>query len=370
MAQFILVFMILAALVFAAARYLLGKQKKDALEKLYKYYYELLSDFNALPGDLRDYLREYSKKFRMILKDIEGKYNSYRTEPDILGYVNIKRSQGENFKKQISEFRKKWELFDRFLTDVGYIKLNLENLQKDIRRKTQDILRSLEDKEEEKERSLSLKEKTEDVLKTLEKVYQDYDKMQGVSFNNFDEFELRDLQQRRDLAIEEAKRYYILLENYYKEISIILRSLQRKSSFYIKLKELLEGYPKGKNKMASLGEISVSFNTFERLEEGSRYRQDVFVSGKRIAEEITVSYLIKVGTEEWIFEDELAYDELIDLLFLCRLQPGTEENDENGIGYNFGFDDLNCLLAEKDKKELLVRYVKEEDFIKRIPLEI
>lgn len=369
MVDFLLVLAVIGSGIFVLAKYFLEKQKKAALEDLYKDYSLILSKFTALPRELKEILVDLYKKLKFSAGEIELKYKDYKAATDVFEFVKLKKAQGKELERQITENKKKWEVFDNFMNEVGYTKLNIENLQKDIKRKSQDIMVSFGEKTpEQEEKEKHIQEETEKVIKDLDIVYKEYDKMQGISFLNFDTQKLIDLEKLKEISTKDAEYYYDLLNYYNKEIEVILTGVSRKSTFYIKLKELLEGYQSGKNKTVSLGEVSVSFKTFEKLEEGSRYRQDVFVSSKRVFQEITADFHITTGKNDFTHSEKMTYDELIDLLNLCKLKPTGDESDENKIAYNFEIDDLEIILAKKEKQELLLKYAKDLDLLMRIPI--
>lgn len=371
MIDFLLVIGVIGSTIFVLTRYFLEKQKKAALEELYKDYFLILDKFNALPRELKEILIDLYKRLKYSFGEIELKYKDYKSSSDVFEFVKLKKAQGKEFERQIIDNKKKWELFDNFMNEVGYTKLNIENLQKDIKRKSQDIMISLSEKnQEEMDKDKIIQEQTEKVIRELDVVYREYDKLQGNSFLNFDTQKLNDVEKLRDITVKDAEYYYDLLKFYNKEIEIVLRGIYRKSTFYIKLKELLEGYQSGKNKMASLGEVSVSYKTFEKLEEGSRYRQDVFVSSKRVYQEIEADFHISFGKNEFSHTEKLTYDELIDLLNLCKLKPTDEEIDENKIPYNFEIADMEIILGKKEKQELLIKYARDLDLLMRIPIKI
>lgn len=369
MIDFLLVSGVVVSTIFVLTRYFLEKQKKAALEEIYKEYFLILDKFNALPRELKEILIDIYKKLKFSAGEIELKYKDYKSSSDVFEFVKLKKAQGKEFERQIIENKKKWEAFDNFMNEVGYTKLNIENLQKDIKRKTQDIQLSLTEKtSEQDEKDKFVQEQTDKVIRDLDIVYREYDKMQGNSFLNFDLQKLSDLDKMREIYIKDAEMYYDLLNYYNKGIEITLTALTRKSTFYIKLKELLEGYQSGKNKMANLGEVSVSWKSFEKLEEGSRYRQDVFVSSKRVLQEIEAEFKVVSGKNEFYHTEKLSYDELIDLLNLCKIKPLDDESDENKIAYNFDIHDLEIVLGKKEKQELLIKYAKELDVFFRIPI--
>lgn len=369
MTQFFVVVIILVGALYWLTRYLLDKQKQQALEDLYKEYHELLQKFNALPSQLREHLAEMYRVIRLSQNEIEGRYKNYKQSQDVLQYAAAKKVQGKELFRQLQENRQKWEAFEKFINDVGYIKLNLENVQKEIRRKTQDLLISFGERDAEQgEKDREMQEKTEEVIRNLDFIYREYDKMQGYGYKSFDHHRIQDMEDLREKTLQESDTYMVLLNFYNKEIKIFLRSLSRRSVFYLKLKELLEGYQSGRNKMANLGEVSVSYKTFEKMEEGAKYKQDIYVSGKRASQEINVTYGVLINKMEHQFEDTLSYDEMLDLLSICKLRPMDEEADENKIAYNFHMDNLECVVAEKNKEQLLLRFAREEDFLKRIPI--
>lgn len=369
MIDFLLVLGVIGSTIFVLTRYFLEKQKKAALEELYKEYYLILDKFNALPRELKEILIDLYKRLRHSVGEIELKYKDYKSSSDVFEYAKLKKAQGKEFERQIIDNKKKWEIFDTFMSDVGLTKLNIENLQKDIKRKSQDIMISLGEKnQDELDKDKIIQEQTEKVVRDLDVVYREYDKLQGNSFLNFDIQKLNDVEKLRDISVKDAEYYYDLLKYYNKEIEIVLMGISRKSTFFIKLKELLEGYQSGKNKMANLGEVSVSFKTFEKLEEGSRYRQDVFVSSKRVHQEIEADFYISSGKSEFHHTEKLSYDELIDLLNLCKLKPSDEEIDENKVPYNFEITDMDITLGKKEKQELLIKYAKDLNVLMRIPI--
>ena len=368
MLNILLILAVIGMAIFLLTRYFLEKQKKAALEDLYKSYFSLLELFKVLPGELKEIIADIYRKIRLSIGEIEVKYENYKKSSDVFEFVDLKKSQGKELERQIREKKKKWEIFDSFMKEVGYTKLNIENLQKDIKRKAQDITISFGEKNlEQEEKEKFINDETEKVIASMDIVYKEYDKMQGINFLNFDIQRLKDLEKLNEIAISDASSYYSLLNLYNKEIEIVLVKLTRRSSFYIKLKELLEGYPSGKNKMANLGEISVSFKNFEKLEEGSRYRQDVFVSGKRAIQEIEAEYKVATGQDGFTHIEKLTYDELLDLLSIGKLKIADEENDENGVAYNFEIEGLEISLAKKEKQELLIEYIRDFDILKRIP---
>ncbi len=368
MINILLILAVIGLAIFLLTKYFLEKQKKAALEDLYKSYFSLLELFKVLPRELKEIIVDIYKKIKISISEIEVKYEDYKKSPDVFEFVDLKKSQGKELERQIREKKKKWEIFESFMKEVGYTKLNIENLQKDIKRKAQDIMISFGEKNrEQEEKEEFIKGETDKVIASMDIVYKEYDKMQGVNFLNFDIQRLKDIEKRKEIAISDAASYYSLLNLYNKEIEIKLIKLTRRSSFYIKLKELLEGYPSGKNKMANLGEIAVSFKNFEKLEEGSRYRQDIFVSGKRAVQEIEAEFKVITGADEFTHFEKLTYDELLDLLSVSKLKIADEEKDENGVAYNFEIEALDITLAKKEKQELLIEYIKNIDILTRIP---
>lgn len=369
MFRFLLILAVIFGTIFGLTKYFLEKQKKAALEDLYKSYLALFGLFKTLPRELKDILIDIYRNIRVSIDEIEVKSLNYKKDSDVFNFVDSKKAQRKKLEKQLLENKKKWEVFDNFMQDVGHIKLGIENLQKDLKRKSQDIMISFGDKDSKQEdKDQLIQEETNKFIENLAVVYREYDIIQGMNFADFDQQRVRDVEKMREIVLNDSETYYALLNFYNKEIEIKLMKVFRYSSFYIKLKELLEGYPSGKNKMSNLGEVSVSFKNFEKYEEGSKYRQDVFVSSKRVIQEIEAEFQVIVGHEVFEHIEKLTYDELIDLLNIAKIRPTGEENDESGLAYNFEIENMEISLAKKEKQELLIKYVKELDVILRIPI--
>lgn len=369
MLNLLLVLAISALGIFLLTKYILEKQKKAALEDLYKEYHQIREKFQELPGELQEILAEMFRTIKFTSGEIELKYSTYKESSDVFEFVNLKKAQAKEFTRQITDNKQKWEIYDNFLENVGEIKLKIENLQKDINKRIQDIKISFGEKtEEELEKDNLLDKESQRVISDLEMLYREYDNMQSVSYMNFESYKLRDLESLKESLMQEAIHYFNLLNAYNKRIEIYLVELSRRSIFYLKIKELLEGYQSGKNKMANLGEVEVSYSTYESMQEGSRYRKDVYVTSKRIAQDIKAIFKITNGKKEFYHEGDLSYDELLDLLHLTNLKPSGEEDDEHNIAYNFEISNFEVLLGQKDKQELLIHFAKNLELLHKIPI--
>lgn len=365
----LIVLLSVATAIFFLVRYIIEKQKKAALEALHKDYHSIKESFKALPASLREILLEMYKTIKFTIGEIELKYSTYKEADDVFEFVKLKESQAKEFKRQILDNKQKWEAYDTFLDQVGQIKLDIENLKKDILRRGEDIKLSLNDKkEEELKRDQKLDEANDSVIRDLDMLYREYDNMQITSYMNFETYKLRDLETMKEAIMAESLHYLHLINAFNKEIEIYLVELSRKSVFYLKIKELLEGYQSGKNKMANLGEVEVSYGTYTSMEEGSRYRKDVYVSSKRVLQEIKATFKIINGKKEFYHEEELSYDELLDLLNIIATKPSGEEDDENQIAYNFEVSNFESLLGKKEKQELIIQFVKNLELLHKIPI--
>lgn len=369
MINILLILAVIGGTIFALTRYFLEKQKKAVLEDIYKEYFSILDKFSTLPGELKEILVETYKQVRISIREIELKYENYKKSSDVFDFVDLKKAQKKEIERQITENKKKWLVFDKFMKDVGYIKLNIENLQKDIKRRNENIMLSFAEKNsEQEEKDNFIQEETDKIIAELDIVYREYDKLQGDNFLSFDTQKVLDTEKMKLMAVEDGEAYFSLLNHFNKEIEIKIIGISRRSTFYIKLKELLEGYKSGKNKMANLGEVPVVFKNFEKLEEGSRYRQDVFVSSKRVVQEIEAEFKVISGEDEFTHIVKLNYDELLDLLNLSDIRPRDEENDENNIAYNFEITDFEISVAKKEKQELFMQYARDLDILIKIPI--
>lgn len=369
MLNLLIVLAISATAIFLLTRHILDKQKKAALEDLYKEYHLIREKFQELPGELREVLAEMFRTIKFTTGEIELKYSTYKESSDVFEFVKLKKAQAKEFNRQLVDNKQKWEIYDDFMENVGDTKLAIENLQKDIKKRTQDIKISLGEKtEEEIEKDNLLDQETQRVISDLEMLYREYDNMHSVSYMNFESYKLRDLDSLKEGIIDEALHYYDLLNAYNKKTEIYLVELSRKSIFYLKIKELLEGYQSGKNKMANLGEVEVSYSTFESMQEGSRYRKDVYVTSKRIMQDIQAAFRVVNGKKEFYYEKELTYDELLDLLQTTNLKPSGDENDEHKIAYNFEISNIEILLGYKEKQELLIQFAKNLELLHKIPV--
>ncbi len=247
----------------------------------------------------------------------------------------------ENLEKQVLDKKEKWEKYIEFKEQYDVTIILLRQKINELREKGT-LLAG-----EHKDYAPCINEKVEQTINSLKGLISEYDTLKQSTFIEFNFYILEQIEKETSELLAKANLTLTELHSFTDEFKIFIKSINRKSTFYV----TLETEKEDSRSRERLGEITVSYKTFKDSNEGKKYKKDTYISGKRVASTSEVSFLtIYNGETIGSYTKELNNQEFEDLFNELPIDKQIyKEVDEKCCPYEINLNDLNILAWEKPK---------------------
>ncbi|NLT94583.1 MAG: hypothetical protein GXW85_03450 [Clostridia bacterium] len=337
----LLIIIVFVALFLLAFYYIQRYDLLLKLKKTRKNGNNLLARIKSYPDDTKSILALELNLINECLNEISAKISSPPSNKELELIIPNFISRLESLERQILDKKEKWE---KYLEFKGQYDATLILL-----RKTIDKLRTKGNMvaDGHKDHAQCINEKVEQNVNNLKSLIKEYDTLIQFTFNEFNFYLLEQIEKETAQLLDKADLTLTELRNFADEFRIFIKSINKKSPFYI----TLEAETDNSRSREWVGEISVSYKTFRDSDEGKKYKKDIYISGKRVASASQISFVViqndqTLGT----YIKELNNQEFEDLYDQLPIDKQVyKEVDEKCYPYEISLFDLDVMAWEKPK---------------------
>lgn len=293
-------------------------------------------------GDiLEDELGEITKRLLAIEEVLNAPPGNYQLEQFS---ASIKKGI-DGIKEKMQDKRDKWQIFIQFKDGIDFKLVTLKNLENELKSKARQLIAVHPQREDEVNAKIS------GIIQELNSIGREYQTLDRTPFHEFNFYILDDISKEFSQKTGQVELIIDELKIFSKEIKIFIKSLVRKSTYYITLEE--RGERRNKNR---LGEISVSYKGYKTYDIGSKYKKDAVVASKRVVSSQDITLVIIMDNKKDIFTKELDNDQFAQLFACLPVNKDNLELDDNNLPPKLEMDDLALLVCEKEKDSFEVKY--------------